>query len=170
MSSVIVVLLLFLANSLPALSQLKVTVPKIPQTELDTIVTQATLNVKRRLEVIEPSILASGKSCPVLLHTVTSVEGHIVQCKKLSVKKKIRGKVRRSSYLIDSFHQTCYQRVVEKKKLTQESRTRVLQVWTDIGVHLNLFFAPFSHSLDSFHFFFQQTFCLFYSFLSHTLT
>jgi hypothetical protein len=39
-----------------------VTVPKIPQKELDTIVEQATLNVKRRLEVIEPSILAAGES------------------------------------------------------------------------------------------------------------
>lgn len=43
-------------------AQLKVTVPKIPQAELDTIVEQATLNVKRRLEVIEPSILAAGES------------------------------------------------------------------------------------------------------------
>lgn len=40
--------------------QLKVTVPRIPPSELENIVTQATLNVKRRLEVIEPSILASG--------------------------------------------------------------------------------------------------------------
>src|SRR5438046_2986723 len=43
-------------------AQLKVTVPKIPQAELDTIVEQATLNVKRRLELVEPSILAAGES------------------------------------------------------------------------------------------------------------
>lgn len=37
-----------------------VSVPKIPTTELDTIIDQAILNVKRRHEVVEPSILSSG--------------------------------------------------------------------------------------------------------------
>lgn len=63
MSPVICFLLILCLGSLPeSWSQLKVTVPKIPQSELETIVAQATLNVKRRLEVIEPNILASGTS------------------------------------------------------------------------------------------------------------
>lgn len=42
-------------------SEARVTIPKIPQTELQTILEQASLNVKRRLEVIEPNILANGQ-------------------------------------------------------------------------------------------------------------
>ena len=56
-------LLLLAVSQRTVLSQLTVTVPKIPQSELETIVTQASLNVRRRLEVIEPNILASGESC-----------------------------------------------------------------------------------------------------------
>lgn len=68
-SSLLVLIVILLTTSVVVRSQLKVTVPKIPEAELETIVEQATVNVKRRLEVIEPSILASGESC-LVIHSV----------------------------------------------------------------------------------------------------
>ena len=68
-SSLLVLIVTLVTTSVVVRSQLKVTVPKIPEAELETIVQQATLNVKRRLEVIEPSILAAGESC-LVIHSV----------------------------------------------------------------------------------------------------
>ncbi|KAI1303198.1 Peroxidasin -like protein [Halotydeus destructor] len=49
-----------LASLAPLAANIRVSMPNLPQNELNSIIEQATLNVKRRLEVIEPSILASG--------------------------------------------------------------------------------------------------------------
>ena len=49
-----------LASLAPLTANVRIAMPKLAQSELRTIIEQASLNVKRRVEVIEPSILASG--------------------------------------------------------------------------------------------------------------